>query len=185
MHRTLFAAPARGISLLELLIVLLLFAVVLVLGAPVLGGLVQENRLYAGSQRLVVAISLARTEAVMRNAVVTVCPSSMASTGEARCNGDYAQGWLVFADTNGDAVMQPGVDRLLRVFEGLPPGFAVTNRRGTRVASEAINYLPDGSAHRNLTLQVCAPQGRSVSVVLNIVGRARLVRDWGSCPGLA
>tara|TARA_R110002049_G_scaffold118933_4_gene273054 strand:- start:10178 stop:10507 length:330 start_codon:yes stop_codon:yes gene_type:complete len=108
----------------------------------------------------------------------------MASTGEARCDADYTDGWLVFADPNRDGVVEPGVDRILRVFEGLPAGFAVTNRLGTRAASEIIHYLPDGSAHRNLTLQLCAPQARSISVVLNIVGRARLVRHWGSCPEL-
>ncbi|MCB1842022.1 MAG: GspH/FimT family pseudopilin [Halioglobus sp.] len=176
------ARPLRGLGLIELLVVMVMLAVTLLAGTPVLAGIVQENRLLAGSQRLLMAVNLARTEAVMRNTVVSICPSAMARTDVAACAGGYAQGWLVFADAQGDSHFQAATDTVLRSFEGLPRGYELTNRRGTRVATEVIRYRPDGSAHRNLTLQLCAPGGGSISVVLNIVGRARLERDWGDCP---
>lgn len=174
--------PAGGFSLVELLVVLAMLAATLVIGTPVLAGIVQENRMIASSQRLLMAVNLARTEAIMRNTAVSICPSAMARTDVAVCAGSYAKGWLVFVDANRDSHFQAATDTLLRSFEGLPSGYQLTNRLGTRAAREFIHYLPDGSAHRNLTLQVCAPDGRSISVVLNIVGRARLERDWGRCP---
>lgn len=182
MPEKLTVRPASGLSLVELLVALVMLAVTLVVGTPVLAAIVQENRLLAGSQRLLMAVNLARTEAVMRNTVVSICPSAMAGTDVAVCAGSYAQGWLVFVDADRDSRFQATTDTVLRSFEGLPQGYALTNRRGTRAANAVIRYLPDGSAHRNLTLQVCAPGGGSISVVLNIVGRARLERDWGDCP---
>jgi type IV fimbrial biogenesis protein FimT len=82
-------------------------------------------------------------------------------------------------------VVDAGTDKVLRAFEGLPPGYRLTNRKGTRAAFELINYLPDGSSHSTRTLLFCPPPqvtGQSLSIVINIVGRARLAKGWGICP---
>lgn len=187
MDRMSNRAPHSGLSLIELLVVMGIAAIVLASSAPSLRATVLDNRLERGSKRLFSAINLARSEAIMRNVAVSICPSAMAQTGNAVCGGTYADGWMVFTNVAKDSAVQAGTDVVLHVFEGLPAGYLVTNRRGTRQISTLINYLPDGSAHRNLTLQVCPPDGRYAgprSIVLNIVGRARLARNWGTCPGL-
>lgn len=185
MDRMSKSSSALGLGLIELLLVTAIVAVLLAVTAPALQGTVQGSRLDAAASELLNAIQLARAEALMRNSAVSICPSDMARTGVPRCAGNYANGWIVFANADRDAAVQPGDDVVLRVFAGLPRGLTVTDRSGTRLATSLINYLPDGSAHRNLTLQVCPPHGvaaDSLSVVLNIVGRARLERNWGSCP---
>jgi type IV fimbrial biogenesis protein FimT len=177
--------PARGLTLIELMIVLVVFAVSLSLGAPLLQTLLHGNRLAAESNRFLGAINLARSESVMRNIPVSICPSAMALTGQPVCAGIYAGGWIVFANANKDKVVDPESDTVLQVFEGMPPNYSLTNRWGTIAASELINYLPDGSSHRNRTLQFCAPGSTAVqplSIVINIVGRARLAKGWGECP---
>jgi type IV fimbrial biogenesis protein FimT len=181
-------AAVRGLGLLELLTVLLLLAITLTLGSPLLRDLLLENRLQVETRRLLGALALARSEAVRSNTVVSVCPSSMARTGEPACTGSYADGWIVFLNAGADRVVQAETDRVLRVYPGLPGGYRVTNRRGTRLADALINYRPDGSARQNLTLQVCPPEtaaGARLSIVLTMVGRARLDRDWGACGPLA
>jgi len=178
-------APNSGLSLVELLVVMSIAAIVLASSAPALRATVLDNRLERDSKRLLSAINLARSESIMRNVAVSLCPSAMAQTGHALCDGTYADGWIVFTNAGKDTTVQADTDVVLRVFEGLPAGYLVTNRRGTRTVSTRINYLPDGSAHRNLTLQLCPPDGAPAeprSIVLNIVGRARLARDWGTCP---
>lgn len=185
MDRTLLNAPARGFTLIEVMVVLVVLATLLSVGAPLMQGQLQGTRLRAETSRFLGAINLARSEAVMRNLPVSICPSRMARTGIPECTGTYAGGWIVFANADKDTVVDAGTDEVLQVFESLPAGFLLTNRSGTRDAFELINYLPDGSSHSNRTLMFCPPSGavvQSLSIVLNIVGRARLIEGWGTCP---
>lgn len=174
-----------GFTLIELMIVLVVLATTLSVGTPLLQAMLQKNELRAQSSRFLDAINLARSEAVMRNTPVSICPSPMAATGKPECAGNYADGWIVFANADRDKVVDPDTDQVLQVFESLPAGFRLTNRSGTRDAFELINYLPDGSSRSNRTLLFCSPRGAALSnlsIVINIVGRARLVGDWGECP---
>ena len=175
----------RGLTLIELMIVLMVIAITLSLSAPLMQDLLQGNRLRSESIRFLRAINLARSEAVMRNSPVSICPSAMAVTGKAQCSGTYVDGWIVFANADKDKVVDAGTDEVLQVFEGLPPGYQLTNRSGTRAAFKLINYLPSGSSHSNRTLLFCPPSDARVqplSIVINIVGRARLKGGWGECP---
>jgi type IV fimbrial biogenesis protein FimT len=177
--------PVEGFTLIELLILTVVLAIILSLGIPLMQRQMHSNRLHAETSRFFGAINLARSEAVMRNQPVSICPSSMAKTGTPECAGTYADGWIVFANIDKDKVVDAGADEVLQVFEGLAQGFQLTNRNGTREAFELINYLPDGSSHSMRTLMFCPPSPsvvQSLSIVLNIVGRARLVEGWGQCP---
>lgn len=185
MDRMLPLGPDSGLTLIELMIVLVVLATTLSMGAPLFQNLLHSQRLHAESNRFLGAINLARSEAVMRNLPVSICPSAMATTGKAQCSGTYAGGWIVFANTDKDKVVDAGTDEVLQVFESLPPGYRLTNRSGGKAAFELINYLPDGSSHSNRTLLFCPPlrtSRQSQSIIINIVGRARLTRGWGECP---
>ncbi|MCB1706341.1 MAG: GspH/FimT family pseudopilin [Halioglobus sp.] len=177
----------RGFTLVEMMIVVVLIGTLLSVGAPLMQRQLAGNRLHAESSRFLGAINLARSEAVMRNQTVSICPSTMAQTGVPKCSGIYAQGWIVFANPDRDKVVDTGTDTVLRVFEGLPEGYHLTNRSGSRDAFQLINFLPDGTSHSTRTLMFCPPQqalAPSLSIVMNIVGRARLVEDWGQCPAV-
>jgi len=177
----------RGFTLIEVMIALVVLTITVTLGTPLLQNLLHGNRLRAESNRLLGAINLARSEAVMRNASVSLCPSSMAVTGRPECSGTYTGGWIVFANADRDRVVDAGADRVLQVFDALPAGYRLTDRSGRREAYEAINYLPDGSAHGNRTLRFCAPPGIGVpapGIVINIVGRPRLAGELGACPAV-
>ncbi len=185
MDRMSSCGPASGLTLIELMMVLVVVAVTLSVGTPLLQNLLHSNRLRAESSRFLDAINLARSEAVMRNQPISICPSVMATTGVPACSGTYAGGWMVFANMDRDKIVDAGADEVLQVFEGLPPGYRLTNRSGSAPAFELINYLPDGSSHSNRTLLFCPPpqtSSESLSIVINIVGRARLSGGWGECP---
>ena len=184
MDRTSIWYPARGFTLVELMVVLVVLAATLTASLPAMQRVLLNNQMRMQAGRVLVAINLARSEAVMRNTPVSICPSPMAFTGEAVCSGVYSEGWIVFSNPDRDRVVDAGADAVLRVFAGLPQGFTLTNRAGTRAAFELINYLPDGSSHSNRTLQLCSPSDaveQSLSIVINIVGRPRIARDWGEC----
>lgn len=178
-------STSRAFTLIEMMIVLVVLAITVSLGAPMMQNLLHSNRLRVESSRLFGAINLARSEAVMRNVPVSLCPSVMATTGIPVCSGTYAGGWIVFSNIDKDRVVDAGVDQVLHVFEALPPGYRLTNRSGSRESFELINYLPDGSSHNNRTLMFCPPRGVPVgamAIIINIVGRARLAGGLGECP---
>lgn len=173
----------RGFTLMELMVVVAIAAVLLSLGAPALGRALALQRQRAAVQTLLVAFNLARRQAIVRAEAFTVCP---VAAEEGRCGSDYAAGWQVFADRDRNQHRDPEAEVLLRRFGALPAGMAVTNRAGTRIAAEPVTWYPDGTARRTLTLQLCDPRIRSVdafSLVLNGVGRARIARGEGRCPG--
>jgi type IV fimbrial biogenesis protein FimT len=174
-----------GFTLIELLVVLSVVAIILSVAAPPLRQLLQSNLLRTETRRLLVAINLARSEAIARNQPVSLCPSSIATSGPAVCSGNYAGGWMVFSNRDRDRTVDVSTDVVIEAFAGLPTGFTLTNRAGTRDASELITYLPDGSSGRNLTLKICSgfsAAAASWSVVMSRVGRPRVARGWGECP---
>lgn len=173
-----------GLTLVELMVAVTILSILLSLGAPSLGGMLSKYRMRTAAHRLVGAMNLARTEAVSRNTPVTLCPVA-AVVGES-CGTNYALGWQLFSNENRDEVLDEGSGQLIHLFPALPEGFSITNRLGTRVVSEPVTWYPDGTSRRNLSFQLCAPNSDGASaygVVLNLVGRARVARGEGRCPG--
>ncbi|MFT5709774.1 MAG: type IV fimbrial biogenesis protein FimT [Halioglobus sp.] len=173
-----------GFTLIELMAVLAVLAITLSLAVPGMQRTVSNTRLRAEANRLLSALNLARSEAIGRNGLVSVCPSSFASDGVARCSRSYADGWIVFTNRDKDRVVDEGSDEIIRVFSGLPSGYSLTNKAGTIDAYELISYYPDGSSRKNRTLMICpagAYSAASWSVVMNLVGRPRIAKGWGEC----
>ncbi len=114
------AASARlaqfGLTVVELLIAFSVLAVIFLLTAPGVSGLVQEHYLKRTSNDLYVSLSLAKSEAVKRHSTIRICPSSDGIS--CRQDGDWNKGWLVFADDNVNAL--PEDIEIIQVFG--PPG---------------------------------------------------------------
>ena len=98
----------RGLTLIELMITLVILGVSVTVAAPAMQQLIHGNRLRTETSRLLDAINLARSEAVLRNIPVSLCPSTMADSGRALCAGEFADGWIVFTNRNRDRVIDAG-----------------------------------------------------------------------------
>lgn len=177
---------SEGFTLVEMLLVVTVVTVTATLASATFHSLVHKSYLRDSAASLLAAINLARSEAILRNVPVTLCPSAMHRSGEPVCEGQYADGWIVFANQDKDRQIDEGVDQILQVYPALSDSISLTNKAGTSPVTSAIHYLPDGSSRRPQTLMLCSrplPSLRSVSVVLNIVGRPRVQVGWGECPG--
>ena len=184
MDRMSKTLTVKGLTLVEMMLALVVLAVVATISAPTLRGLLQGNQLRLESHRLLAALNLARSEAILRNQPVSLCPSPMARTGVASCSGTYEGGWLVYTNLDRDKVIDTGTDEVIQVFEEMAPGYRLTNRSGTRTAFELINYLPDGTSRSNRTFLFCPPapvSAPSRRIIINTVGRARLVTGGHPC----
>ncbi|MGH8494522.1 MAG: GspH/FimT family pseudopilin [Gammaproteobacteria bacterium] len=93
-----------GFSLLELLVTVALAAILLGIGVPSFLDTFRNNRMAAASNDLLAAVHLARSEAVKRRAPVTVCTS--ADPLAPACTAGSLNGWVVFADDDGDGVAE-------------------------------------------------------------------------------
>lgn len=71
---------ANGFTLVELMITVAVIALLAVVAAPAMNGLVNNSRAVGQAEELVASLQLARAEAVRRNARVTICPSTDGST---------------------------------------------------------------------------------------------------------
>ena len=106
----------KGFTLLELLVAIFVLSVVLTLGVPSFTQFVQSNRMASGVNDLIGTLHSARTEAVKRktlagpNAAVSVCASANWNTPAPSCNavGNLRDGWITFADIDGDIVVDAG-----------------------------------------------------------------------------
>lgn len=160
---------ARGFTLIELMITLLLAAIILSLGVPGFRDIVLNNRAATQSNELISALSLARSEAVKRGARVSMCPS----TDQASCTGGTAwdAGWIVFLDSGGAGA--PVVDGApIRAWPGLAGNATLTGPANVR-----FRPLGDvmGAANFQHRMPDCgADQGRNVAV--NMAGRALVTR---------
>jgi type IV fimbrial biogenesis protein FimT len=167
-------------SLIELMVTLAVLAIVLAVGVPSFGNLTKDNRLVAQTNELVSAISTARTEAIKRSSTVTLCASADGATCKTTGAGAWESGWIVFADPDGDGVVDSG-EQLLRVQAKLQ---SITVRSSLAAAPGRISYKGNGfkSNTDQGTLTLCDDRGakHARGIVINATGRAALAIDSDS-----
>lgn len=165
------ARLARGFTLTELMVVLAIAAIVVMLGAPAMGGLLARTQDAATETALAGSLRNARSAAVMRNARVVVCPSVDGRT--CRAGDDWQRGWIIAQDADHDGQPDAGTPPLN--VESAPPA-------GTRVITSIgrgkITFQPSGSAGgANARFTICHARNHSgKSVIVANSGRIRVDR---------
>jgi len=168
----------RGVTLVELLVVLAVGAILLTIAIPGYAFLVNASRLTAVTNDLVTVLHLARSEAIKRGTRVTVCKTSdaMAATPVCDTAATWQQGWLMFVDSGIRGVIDLD-DVLLRVQGSAPLAATITTSNYNSYAS----YLPSGRSQgsnglANGTLRVCVAGVRR-DIIINSTGRIRLATN--------
>lgn len=105
-----------GFTLIELMLTLLILGVLVALAAPMMDSTLKTQSVRGLQKDLHNALVYARSEAVTRNRVISVCASSNGTS----CAGSWSDGWLIFVDSSsggyGDGVYDAN-ETLLRVTE--------------------------------------------------------------------
>jgi type IV fimbrial biogenesis protein FimT len=177
---------SRGFTLIELMTVLAVAMVVLAVGAPSLAGLVRAQQIRTATNDVFDALALARAQAMARNERVQVVPRGADGT-------DWASGWTVFVDRDGDGAPGAG-DDIVAVHGPLASGVATAFNFTSPAPPYYIAYNGAGrscnrtnsAASRLGTLSVFdGPLVRRIKI--NMLGRARIcdpARD-STCDGPA
>jgi type IV fimbrial biogenesis protein FimT len=160
-----------GLTLAELLITLSVTSIIAFAALNYLPLWVHSNRMTAEINRFVLALQLARSEAVKRGRKLVLCPrTKQRSCGRA---ADWKNGWLLFAsdDRERDPQERPILDApRLAEFIDMRSG----NHR------KRIVYQPDGSSGgTNSSFTFCDRQGYAAPrvICLSNTGRPRTTRS--------
>ena len=166
----------HGMSLVEALAVIAIAALLAAGAAPAYTQLIQENRLSSQANALLATLQYARNEAVKRGGHVTVCA---AGGGACLATSDWAQGWMAFADDDGDGVLDAG-ETLLHSWPAVHASHSLKKGKKVRVRFDAQGF----AAGYNDTFRLCDPRGAvyARSVIVSNQGRVRVAKGAGSCP---
>lgn len=98
----------RGFSLLELMITLSVAAILLVIAVPNFRDLMHRNQVSSASNELLASMAYARTEAITRGQLVSMCPSTDSTSCAA--SSAYETGWMVYTYPAGSASANKAYD---------------------------------------------------------------------------
>lgn len=155
----------RGISLLQFVLALLLVAILSGVAAPALArAYLRAQFAHAALALADSALTAARIAVATRTAAV-ICPGRHGACEE---HSNWSDGWLVFADLDGDRRFGPG-DTLLHRQPAFAGGVALTSNLGRK---RVVFHADGDSAGSNLTFVVCArSQALGQRLVLSNAGR--------------
>lgn len=90
-----------GVTLVEILVVIVIAAIMVSLAAPSFSDFINRTKQTSVASQLVGDLNRARSEAIKRNARVLVCVRNGAGT-DCGAGTDWQNGWLVCADVDAD-----------------------------------------------------------------------------------
>ena len=155
----------RGFTLIEAMIAIAVLLVLMAIAVPSFRDASHRSQLRAAANDLVTSAHLARSEAIKRNAPVTMC---MSSDGEhCAASGSWHQGWIIRSDTT------------LRRQSPLPSGVRITAG-----GISNVTFQPTGVDATSVVFRVCrapAAAGREERVItINATGRPSVRKTTGA-----
>jgi type IV fimbrial biogenesis protein FimT len=160
-----------GTTLVELLTALAVVAVLVTLGAPAFNTLHLDGRRTATVNGFLHALFLARSEAIKRAEIVSICRSS---DGQ-RCDhgaADWNVGWIVFVNRDRDEPPERDPQEELVVSAAGWPGGSITSNR------RAYSFRPATQGVVNGTIVFCDERGsaHARAIVISHTGRPRVAQ---------
>ena len=157
----------KGITVLELLMVLALSATVTAMAIPAFVTWQMNGKEMACTQQLLSALQLARHYAANQRTPTSIC------SGQSTCDSqrDWQGSVVVFSDFNLNGRLDPGEQLLYS--HRLPEGSMW--RWSSFRQTAHLSFKPDGTTHAtNGTLTLCLGNKPSQQIVLSATGRPRL-----------
>jgi type IV fimbrial biogenesis protein FimT len=170
------AEVAHGFTLVELMVTIAVAAILLSVAVPSFTDALLGSRLGAYANDIVASTLLARSEAIKRNVIVTVCTSGDGATCAG--SGSWEQGWIVACKTSDNINCDPAGGNWL-VFQrqqALASGIKITEA----AAKIALDFQPTGVGSTQAALTVCRSMptaGNQERVVtISATGRASVTK---------
>ena len=163
----------RGFTLLELLVVVAISGILLGVGLPAMGALIERNQFKAEVSAVHRAVALSRSMAVYRGEAVSLCP--LDNLGN--CSDQWSNSLSIFADTDRSGSLDEN-EVIIKVLPALSGDSSNLMRDFNR--SSAVMFYPSGSAFgRNGTMKIClrSTPNLSATIIISGSGRIRMGKD--------
>lgn len=164
---------ARGFTLIELMVMVAVLGILAAVAVPSMTAMVNMSRLSGATGEVTATMQLARSEAIRRNARVTVCASDDGST--CTNSGTWTR-WIVRGRDNAT-----GTDEVIR---DQTPGDSVQ----ISGPADGIVFRPSGIIDSEATVTACVPVSNPTDnqrvITVMISGSLTQTHDsgGGSCP---
>jgi type IV fimbrial biogenesis protein FimT len=168
----------NGFTLVELLVAIVVVTVLLAMSVPAFQEFIKNNRITSQANRLILAVQLARSEAVKRGMAAVVC-SANAALDDCSTDNDWSNGWIVFTDPDSNSDLDSG-GAILEVEECTTPDDFDTKdcilskqealtKSSLNADNDYLYFLPTGLAANGLAFTLKADdcyhqQQRSITV---------------------
>jgi len=161
------APRESGVGLIQLLTAVAIAAMLATLGVPGFQDLLQRNQVIAASNELLASVYRIRSEAILRDSRVTLCPSRDLRS----CSADHlgwGEGYIGFLDSNANGKREEGDDLLLAKAGG---DVRIQSNSAHR---QSIGYAGTGRAWSStISLRICGNGNPQDNRALIIAGSGR------------
>jgi len=156
----------QGFTLIEMMVVISILGILLAIAMPSFSEALLSSKLRSYANNLVASVHLARSEAIKRNAVVTLCASSNGTS----CSGDWKNGWVILSA--GAAVIQTQ--------QAVDVNYKITGTNTT------LSFQPTGVGATQDAITICRESPTAGSqervVTISATGRPSVTKtSAGSC----
>jgi type IV fimbrial biogenesis protein FimT len=122
-----------GFTAIELMVTVAVIAISLTIAIPSMQQTISSNKAASQVNILESNISYARSEAVKRGSIVSICPRDAAGQN---CTANWTNGLLIFSDANGNGNID-GADIVLRVTDALSSSMMLS----ATIAGNPVNFI--------------------------------------------
>ena len=160
-----------GFTLIELIITLVIAAILLGFGVPVMTDMVREQRLRSTTNEFLSDISYARSESIRRRTQIGVCAGN--NTG-CVVGAQWRDGRIIFVDTNANNNHDAG-EEILRLREALERNITLNNISSAGPAIMVFSAAGGAALGANTNYMLCDTRGVTSGrrVEVSASGRAR------------
>jgi len=172
-HSNSFAF-SRGLTLIELIVVIAVMSILLGIGLPALGQFQSSERGLARMNDLATSLALTRAEAIRRNRQVVICKSPGGEYCQ-RKGAAWHEGWIVFVDLDQDRWRSDDEPLIHSQGHGSPGQTLTYAAFGSR---HYVTYRPSGFTRTNGTFTLCDARypDSARALILMKTGRVRTSR---------
>ncbi len=161
----------RGYSIIELVNVMAIAAAIAGTAIPSMGHMLDQQRLTSTTQDLVLAVNLARSEAIARGGHVALAPLDQRQ---------WNSGWRIFADENSNGIFEES-ESAVRVFAAAPSSMKVeaafSSGYGGALSFDSSGRLRRANGSGMVLGHITLEKGSAVRTLCFSKGTMRVVKD--------